>query len=98
MMIDDLTYIESYIKQHLPTVTVFQNTTDEAEAEIDVQNVPGHDLTLIRLLISQQNAAALRRDTALADRLIATIEQALAGPSDQPEAVLDLRGAIQPTG
>jgi hypothetical protein len=90
-MIDDLTYIESYIKQRLPTLTLFQNTTQDAEAEIDVQNVPGQPLNLVRILISRRNAAALRQDAALADRLVATIRQALNAPSDQTEALLDLR-------
>ncbi|HLG73019.1 MAG TPA: hypothetical protein VK009_21575 [Chloroflexota bacterium] len=93
-MIDDLTYIESYIKQRLPAVTVFQNSTDDAEAEIDVQNVPGQPLTLIRLLLSRQNAAAIRQQPELADRLIATLDEALRQPSDQSEALLDLRGQL----
>jgi hypothetical protein len=93
--IDDLSYIESFIKQRLSTVTVFQNTTGDSEAELDVQNVPGQPLTLIRLLLSRENAAALRQDAALADRLVATLQQALAGPSDQSEALLDLRGQLQ---
>jgi hypothetical protein len=93
-MIDDLSYIESFIKQRLPTVTVFQNTTDDAEAELDVQNVPGQPLNLIRLLLSRDNAATLRADAGLADRLVATLEQALTGPSDQGEALLDLRSQL----
>jgi hypothetical protein len=93
-MIDDLSYIESFIKQRLPTVTVFQNTTDDAEAELDVQNVPGQPLNLIRLLLSRDNAATLRADAGLADRLVATLEQALTGPSDEGEALLDLRGPL----
>ena len=93
-MIDDLTYIESYIKQRLPSVTVFQNTTDDAEAEIDVQNVPGKPLSLVRLLLSSANAGAIRYDVAIADRLIATLERALDGPSEQSEAVLDLRQGL----
>jgi hypothetical protein len=93
-MIDDVSYIESYIKQRLPTVTVFQNSTDVAEVEIDVQNVPGRPLNLIRLLLSRQNASAVRRDQDLADRLVVTLEQALDGPSDETEALLDLRGQI----
>jgi len=93
-MIDDLSWIESHIKQRLPTVTVFQNSTDEAEAEIDVQNVPGPPLTLIRLLLSRENAAAIRRDANLADRLVETLDQALSGPSDETEAVLDLRDGL----
>jgi hypothetical protein len=93
-MIDDLSYIESYIKQRLSTVTIFQNTTRDTEAEIDVQNVPGQPLTLIRLLLSRENAAAIRRDQALADRIVTTLEQALSGPSEEPEALLDLRGEL----
>lgn len=93
-MIDDLSYIESYIKQRLPTVTVFQNTTDGAAAEIDVQNVPGLPLTLIRVLLSRENAAAIRKDSSLADRLITTLTDALRGPSDESQALLDLRGAL----
>lgn len=93
-MIDDLTYIESFIKQRLPTVTVFQNPTAEAEAEIDVQNVPGQPLNLIRLLLSRHTATAIRQQPLLAERLLATLEQALAGPSEETEAVLDLRQAI----
>ena len=93
-MIDDLSYIESFIKQRLPTVTVFQNTTDGAEAELDVQNVPGRPLSLIRLLLSRENAAAIRADPALADRLVATLEGALTGQSDEAEALLDLRGSL----
>ncbi len=93
-MIDDLSYIESYIKQRLPTVTVFQNSTDAAEAEIDVQNVPGKPLTLVRLLFSRDNASAMRHDPALADRLIATLDQALNQPSDETEALLDLRDPL----
>lgn len=93
-MIDDLSYLESYIKQRLPTVTVFQNSTNDAAAEIDVQNVPGRPLNLVRLMLSRDNAAAIRRDTALADRVIATLDQALSGPSDESEAVLDLRGEL----
>ncbi|HEX6512707.1 MAG TPA: hypothetical protein VF157_10435 [Chloroflexota bacterium] len=93
-MIDDVSYIESFIKRRLPTVTVFQNSTQEAEAEIDLQNVPGQQLNLIRLLLNRKNAAAIRQDPALADRLITTLEQALASPSDQSEALLDLRGEL----
>ena len=93
-MIDDLTYIESYIKQRLPAVTVFQNTTDEAEAEIDVQNVPGQPLNLVRLLLSRQNAAAIRQQPELANRLVTTLEQALSHPSEESEALLDLRGSL----
>jgi hypothetical protein len=93
-MIDDLSYIESFIKQRLPTVTVFQNSTDGTEAELDVQNVPGQPLTLIRLLVSRENAATIRQDPALADRLVATLDQALTGPSDESEALLDLRGPL----
>ena len=93
-MIDDLSWIESHIKQRLTTVTVFQNSTDDAEAEIDVQNVPGLPLTLIRLLLTRDNAAAIRRDPNLADRLVATLDQALSGSSDEAEAVLDLRDAL----
>ena len=93
-MIDDVSSIESLIKQRLTAVTVFQNATAEAEVEIDIQNVPGRDLNLVRLLLSHENAAALSRDAALADRLIATIEQALEGPSEEPEALLDLRGQL----
>lgn len=93
-MIDDLTYIESYIKQRLPAVTVFQNTTDGAEAEIDIQNVPGQPLNLIRLLLSRQTALALRQQPELADRLVATLDQALSQTSDEPEALLDLRDSF----
>jgi len=93
-MIDDLSFIESFIKQRLPTVTVFQNTTDGSAAEIDIQNVPGQPITLIRLLLSRDNAAALRQDAAFADQLVATLEQALTGPSDESEALLDLRGKL----
>ena len=93
-MIDDVSSIESLIKQRLPAVSVFQNATDGAEVEIDVQNVPGHDLNLVRLLLSRDNAAALARDAALGDRLIATLQQALDGPSQEPEALLDLRGEL----
>jgi len=93
-MIDDLSYIESFIKQRLPTITVFQNATDDSEAELDVQNVPGQPLTLVRLLLSRENAAALRHDAALADRLVATLQQALTGPSAESEALLDLRGEL----
>jgi len=93
-MIDDLSYIESFIKQRLPTVTVFQNSTDDNAAEIDVQNVPGRPLNLVRLLLDRDNAAAIRHDSALADRLLTTLQQALEGPSDQSEALLDLRGGL----
>jgi hypothetical protein len=93
-MVDDLSYIESYIKRRLPAVTVFQNSTDDSEAEIDVQNVPGHDLTLIRLLLNRQNASAIRQQPDVAERLIVTLDQALNAPSDQSEAVLDLRGDL----
>ena len=93
-MIDDVSYVESLIKQRLPTVTVFQNSTDEAEVEIDVQNVPGKDLSMVRLFLSRANAASIRRDAALADQVIATIQQALEAPSAEAEAALDLRGAL----
>jgi len=93
-MIDDVGYIESYIERRLPVVTVFQNSTDESDVEIDVQNIPGRPLSLVRLLLSRQNAAVMRQDTTLADRLISTLEQALNGPSDESEAVLDLRGQL----
>jgi len=93
-MIDDIAYIEGLIKRQLPAVTVFQQSTDGADAEIDVQNVPGKPLAYIRLLLSQQNAAAIRADEALAGSVIQTLEQALDGPSDESEAVLDLRGAL----
>ena len=61
-MIDDVSYIESYIKQRLPTITVFQNSTGDSEIEIDVQNVPGQPLNLVRLLLSRQNVRAIRGD------------------------------------
>jgi hypothetical protein len=93
-MIDDVSYIESYIKQRLPTITVFQNQTGDSDIEIDVQNVPGRPLNLVRLLLSRENAAAIRRNEDLAGRLIATLEQALTGPSDEDEALLDLRGQL----
>jgi len=56
--------------------------------------VPGQPLTLIRLLLSRQNAAAIRQQPELADRLIATLDEALRQPSDQSEALLDLRGQL----
>jgi hypothetical protein len=93
-MIDDVSFVESLIKQRLPTVTVFQNSTDEAEAEVDVQNVPGKDLSMVRVFLSRANAAAIRRDPNLADRVVATIQQALDSPSAEPEAALDLRGSL----
>jgi hypothetical protein len=93
-MIDDVSYVESLIKRRLPTVTVFQNSTDEAEAEVDIQNVPGKDLSMVRVFLSRANAAAIRRDPGLADRVVDTIEQALDAPSDETEAALDLRGAL----
>ncbi|GEM_PF-2941298 len=93
-MIDDVAHIESYIKQQLPTVTVFQNSTAAAEAEIDVQNVPGRPLAMIRLLLGAQSARQLRSDPSLAGRLVATLEQALNAPSDEQEAVLDLREGL----
>jgi hypothetical protein len=93
-MIDDVSYVESLIKQRLPTVSVFQNSTDDAEAELDVQNVPGKPLSFVRILLSRDTAAAIRRDPNLADRVIATLAQALDGPSDEPEAALDLRQAL----
>lgn len=92
-MIDDISYVETLIKQRLPAVSVFQNT-DSTEAEIDIQNLPGRPLSFVRLLLSRDNAAAVRRDIALADRLMTTLQQALEGPSEEPEAVLDLRGAL----
>jgi hypothetical protein len=93
-MIDDVSYIESYIKQRLPTITVFQNQTGNSDIEIDVQNVPGQPLNLIRLLLSRANAAAIRRDEDLAGRLIATLELALSEHSEEDEALLDLRGQL----
>ncbi|MBV9119525.1 MAG: hypothetical protein JOZ39_02370 [Chloroflexi bacterium] len=93
-MIDDVSFLESYIKQLIPTITVFQNTTDEAEVELDVQNEPGRPLSFIRVLLTRENAAALRRDHDLASRVVATLRGALEGPSDEPEAVLDLRQAL----
>ncbi|MHB8621447.1 MAG: hypothetical protein ACYDAG_18120 [Chloroflexota bacterium] len=93
-MIDDLSFVESLIKQRLPTITVFQNSTDQAEAEIDVQNVPGKPLSFVRLLLTHRSAAAIHRDPHLANRLIATLEQALDGPSDEAEALLDLRDPL----
>ena len=93
-MIDDVSFVEGLIKRRLPAITVFQNSTDEAEAELDVQNVPGKDLSFVRIFLSRANAAALRNDPALAERVIATLEQALDSPSDEAEAALDLRGAL----
>ena len=93
-MIDDVSYVESYIKQRLPTITVFQNSTGDSEIEIDVQNVPGQPLNLVRLLLSRQNVRAIRGDPALADRVVETLNQALNGPSDEEEALLDLRGPL----
>ena len=93
-MIDDVAFIEGLIKRQLPSVTVFQQSTDDADAEIDVQNVPGKDLAYVRLLLSHANAAAMHRDPDLAGRVIATLEQALDGPSADAQAVLDLRGAL----
>jgi len=93
-MIDDVSYLEGLIKRRLPTVTVFQNTTDESAVEIDVQNVPDRPLGLIRILLTRDNVRAIRSDDALADRVIATLEQALEGPSDEHEALLDLREAL----
>ena len=92
-MIDDVSFVESSIKQRFPTITVFQNS-DAAEAELNIQNSPGQPLSFIRLLLSRANAAAIRRDLALAERVMATIGQALDGPSDEAEAVLDLRGSM----
>ena len=93
-MIDDIAYVESLIKRQIPSVTVFQQPTDEADAEIDVQNVPGKPLGYIRLLLSHPTAQRLRADTDLAGRVIATLQLALDGPSDEDQAVLDLRNAI----
>jgi hypothetical protein len=93
-MIDDVAYIEGLIKRQIPAVTVFQQSTDGSDVEIDVQNVPGKPLSYIRLLLSRDNAAAVHRDPALSGSLITTLTQALDGPSDDAEAVLDLRGAL----
>ena len=90
-MIDDIAFVETQLKRHLPEVTVFQNHTDEAEAEIDIQNLPGRPLAFIRLLLTRATAISIRSDPAIADQVITTIQQALEGPSDEPEAVLDLR-------
>ncbi|MGH2366132.1 MAG: hypothetical protein ACRDHX_15980 [Chloroflexota bacterium] len=90
-MIDDIAFIESLIKRSLPDITVFQNATDGDSSEIDLQNVPGRSLSFIRLLLSDASARAIRQDTALANQVLATIGQALTAPSDEPEAVLDLR-------
>jgi len=92
-MIDDVSFVESYIKRRLPTITVFQNT-DSTETELDIQNEPGRPLSFIRLFLSRDNAVAIRRDPVLADRVVTTLRQALEGPSDQAEAVLDLRGDL----
>lgn len=92
-MIDDISFLESYIKQRLPTVSVFQNT-DSTEAELNIQNEPGKPLSFIRLLLTRDNAAAIRRDPALANRVILTLQQALDSPSDEPEALLDLRAPL----
>lgn len=93
-MIEDVAFVEALIKRQLPAITVFQQSTDEADAEIDVQNVPGKDLAYVRLLLSSANVAAMRSDPDLAGRVIATLEQALDGPSQDAQAVLDLRGAL----
>lgn len=93
-MIDDASFVESYIKRRLPAVTVFLAKAEDGALEVDLQNTPGKPLAVIRLLLSQANAAALRRDSDLADRLIATLEGALEGPSDEAEAILDLRAAL----
>ena len=93
-MIDDVSYIESFIKQRLPTVTVFQNSTHDSEVEIDIQNVPDRPLALVRVLLDRKEVAKLRRDPDLAGRLVATLQQALDGPSDEQQALLDLRGQL----
>lgn len=93
-MIDDASFVESFIKRRLPAITVFLASTEDGTLEVDLQNTPGKPLAVVRLLISQANAAALHRDPNLADRLIATLEQALDGPSDEAEAILDLRGQL----
>lgn len=93
-MLDDISYIEALIKRRLPAVTVFQQSTDGDDIEIDVQNVPGKPLSYVRLLLSPENAGALHRDVELSSRLITTLEQALDGPSEDTEALLDLRAAL----
>jgi len=90
-VIDDIAFIESLIKRSLPDITVFQNATDGDSSEIDLQNIPGRPLSFIRLLLSDTSARAIRQDTALANQVLATISQALAEPSAESEAVLDLR-------
>ncbi|MDE3076590.1 MAG: hypothetical protein KGJ86_14315 [Chloroflexota bacterium] len=93
-MIDDIAFVETLIKRRIPEVTVFQNATADAEAEVDIQNLPGRSLTFVRLLMTRASAAAIRSDPALADRVLTTLIQALAAPSEEPEAVLDLRAEL----
>jgi hypothetical protein len=93
-VIDDLAFVETLIQQRLASATVFQANTDASEAEIDVQNVPGKSPRLVRVLFSRANAAALRADPALAERVLTTLQDALEAPSNEEEVMLDLRDAL----
>ena len=92
-MADDLAYAETFIQQRLPENAVFQST-DHAQAELDIQNLPGRSPQIVRVLLNRENAAALRSDPDFAERLIATLKDALNTASDEQEAILDLQGEI----
>ena len=93
-MIDDLAFIEALIQQRLTSAMVFQANTHTSEAEIEVQNVPGKSPRLLRVLFNRADAAALGADPALAERVLATLQDALEAPSSEEEALLDLRDAL----
>ena len=90
-MTNDLAYAETFIQQRLPENAVFQSN-DHAQAELDIQNLPGRSPQLVRVLLSHKNAAAMRRDPAFAEQVIATIRQALETPSGEQDGILDLQG------
>ncbi len=94
-MIDQVNFVESVIGLELPAVTVFRNSAPAGEIELDLQNIPGRPLAIVRLLLSDATGDAIVRDAALRTRVVETLRQAFDGPSDFPEAILDLRGGFE---